>query len=126
MNDTTEQLSMSGAELFREETFTDQKIGSIRRLTPVDADGNQDASRQVQFFGQTQVLTPAGPLPISFELEASNLNEAADGFAEAAEQALEKTMQELQELRRQQQSSIVVPGQGGPGGGMPGGGLQMP
>ncbi len=125
MNDTTEQLNMSGAELYREETFTDQKIGSIRRLTPVDADGNQDTSRQTQFFGQTQVLTPAGPLPISFELEATSLSEAADGFAAAAEQALEKTMQELQEMRRQQQSSIVVPGQGGPTG-MPGGGLQMP
>jgi len=125
MNDTTEQLSMSSKDLYREENFTDQKIGSIRRLTPVDADGNDDSSRDVQFFGQTQVLTPAGPLPINFEMDVTTLSEATEAFAEGAEQALEKTMQEMQEMRRQQQSSIVVPGQGGPGG-APGGGLQMP
>lgn len=125
MNDTTEQLSMQTEDLYREENFTDQKIGSIRRLTPIDADGNDDPNRQVQYFGQTQVLTPAGPLPINFELEANNLSEAVEGFAAAAEIGLEKTMQELQEMRRQQQSSIVMPGQGGQGG-MPGGGLQMP
>lgn len=125
MNDSTEQLSMSVDNLYREESFTDQKVGTIRRLTPVDANGNDDSSRTAQFSGHTQVLTPGGALPINFELEASTLSEAADAFSSAAEQALEKTMQELQELRRQQSSSIMVPGQGGaPGGG--GSGIQMP
>ncbi len=131
MNDSTEQLSLNAEDLYREESFTDQKVGTIRRLTPVDTDGNDDSSRSAQFFGHTQVLTPAGALPINFELEqATNLGEAAAAFAEAAEKALEKTMQELQELRRQQSSSIMVPGQGGgggmPGGGMGGSGIQMP
>jgi len=112
---------MSHEDLYREETFTDQKVGTIRRLTPVDLDGNDDPSRPTQFSGQTQVLTQAGPLPINFELDAGNLSEAVAGFAAAAELGLEKTMQELQEMRRQQQSSIVVPGQGSPGNG-----LQMP
>ena len=122
MNETTEQLSMSVGDLYREDSFTDQKIGTIRRLIPVDGDGNEDSSRSTQFFGQTQVMTPAGPIPINFELEATTLAEAVEAFGPAAEQGLENTMQELQEMRRQQQSSIVVPGQGASGGS----GIQLP
>ncbi len=126
MSDSNEQFSMNAGDLYREESFTDQKSGTIRRMTPVDADGNADDSRSVQYFGHTQVLTPMGALPITFELEqAADLQQAIEGFGPAAEQAVEKTMQELQEMRRQQQSSIVVPGQGGAGS-PPGGGLQMP
>jgi hypothetical protein len=52
-------------------------------------------------------------------------------FGPAAKSAIERTVKELQELRRQQASSIVVPQGGlppmGPGGGVPGGGkIQMP
>lgn len=137
MSDNTEKFTFDSSNLYREETYTDQRTGAIRCMIPVDIDGNDDPQRSVQYHGQTQVLTPAGALPINFELEAGSLAEAAAGFAEAAEQALEKTMQELQEMRRQQSSSIMVPGgQGGSGmggggnvpgtGGMGGGGLQMP
>jgi len=124
--DMGEKLKMDPSELYLEETFTDQKIGTIRRLTPVDADGNRDASREVRFAGQTQVMTPAGALPISFELNGKDLAECAEQFAGEAEKALQETMEQLRKMQQEQESRIQVPGQGGPGGGMPGGGGGMP
>lgn len=135
MSDNLPDFKMDSQALYLEEQFTDHKVGSIRRMTPVDGDGKPDASRKTEYWGQTQVMTQVGALPLSFELEADTLQQAAEGFAEAAKQALEKTMDELQEMRRQQQSQIVTPGSGGggmggmgggPGGGMPGSGFQMP
>ncbi len=120
------QLRMDAADLYKEETFTDQKIGQIRRLTPVDADGNRDESRPVRYAGQTQVMTPAGALPISFELDGNNLAECAEKFAEEAEKALEETMEQLRKMQQEQENRIQVPGREGPGGGMPGGGGGMP
>lgn len=131
MNMSQEQTdaSMNPAELYREELFTDQKIGTIRRLTPVTPEGERDTTREVLYSGSTQVMTPMGALPINFDLEASTIGEAAEKFGPAAEVAVERTAKELEEMRRQQASKIVVPGQdGGMGGlggmgGMPGGGI---
>ena len=61
--------------------------------------------------------TPAGALPISFEIDAKNVGDAASQFAEGAKAAIERTMKELEEMRREAASSIVVPGQGGGMGG---------
>jgi hypothetical protein len=99
-------------------------------MTPVKGDGARDPAREVSFVGETQVLTQMGTLPINFALEAKTLDEAAKKFGPAAKAAIERTVRELQELRRQAASSIVVPQGGlppmGPGG-MPGGGkIQMP
>ncbi|MCC7486391.1 MAG: hypothetical protein IT529_15570 [Burkholderiales bacterium] len=119
-------MKMDPAALYREDVFTDRKIGVIRRLTPVRSDGSDDPSRQVLYSGETQILTSVGPLPVNFEIEAGNLGEAASRYAEAAKAAVERTVKDLQDLRRQAASSIVVPqgGMGGlPGGGLPGGGL---
>jgi aspartate aminotransferase-like enzyme len=66
-------------------------------------------------------MTGAGPLPISFEIEADTLADAVDKFGEAAKEAIERTVRDLQELRRQAASSIVVPQGGGMGGLGPGG-----
>ena len=122
--DNTPAIRMDTANLYREETFTDNAVGTLRRLTPVTAGGETDPGRPVQFIGTTQVLTNAGPLPLSFEIEAQTLTEAADAFGEAARKAFEHTMEELREMQRQQASSIVVPKGGvGPGGGMGPGGL---
>ncbi len=125
---TPEEIQFGSYELYQEETFTDRKVGTIQRLTPVDADGNPDPSRPVLYLGQTQVMTPAGALPINFELEANDLGEAAAGFGAAAQVGLEDTMKRLEEMRREHASSIIVPGAGGaPGGGPgPGGALKMP
>lgn len=120
-------IQMEPSKLYREELFTDRKIGTIRVLTPITAEGADDESRDVIYSGQTQVMTPAGALPISFEIDAQNIGEAATKFGDAAKQGIEDTMRELEEMRREQASSIVVPGAGGGMGGMPGGGkIQMP
>jgi hypothetical protein len=129
--DTSTEIRMDADKLYREETFTDNAVGTLRRMTPVTADGDTDPARPVQFIGSTQVLTTAGPLPLSFEIEATTLTEAAEGFGDAAREAFERTMEELKEMQRQQASSIVVPkggvdpmgGMGGMGGG---GNIQMP
>ena len=113
-------------ELYREEVFTDRRVGTIQRLTPVDKDGGTDPSRKVLYVGQTQVLTPAGGLPISFEIPANSLEEAARGFAAAAKAGVEDTMRRLEDLRREAASSIIVPEAGGGRGMGPGGGLKMP
>jgi hypothetical protein len=116
------EIQMDANNLYREEVFTDNAVGTLRRMVPVKADGELDPSRDVQYIGSTQVLTNAGPLPLSFEIEAGSLAEAAAAFGDAAKDAFEKTMNELRELQRQQASSIVVPQGGmGPGGGMGGG-----
>lgn len=116
--------------LYREEIYTDRRVGTIRVLIPVKSDGSPDAARRTLYAGEAQILTGAGPLPIGFDIEARSLEEAAMKFAETAKEAVERTVKELQELRRQAASSIVVP-QGGMGalgpGGLPGGGkIQLP
>jgi hypothetical protein len=125
--------SMDPAALYLEEVFTDRRVGTIRRLTPVKPDGTRDIARAVLYVGETQVIVPQlGTLPVGFEIPVATLEEAAKKFGELAKDAIEKMMRELQELRRQAASSIVVP-QGGlpPGGGlggMGGGGgkIQLP
>ena len=125
--ESSNEIKMDVSNLYREETFTDNTVGTLRRITPVTPEGEVDTTRSVQFVGSTQVLTTAGPLPLSFEIEATTLSEAADGFGDAAKQAFEKTMEELKEYQRQQASQIVVP-KGGmdPSGGMGGGKIQVP
>lgn len=117
---------MDPAALYREETFTDRKIGTLRILTPVRADGSPDPSRQVLYAGEAQLLTPGGLLPLGFEIEATSLADAVEKFAAGAAEAVERARREIEELRRQAASSIVVPDQMpggliGPGG-APGGG----
>jgi hypothetical protein len=119
---------MDSTSLYREELYTDRKVGMIRVLTPVKTDGSPDLSRPAVFVGEAQIYTNMGALPLSFELEASSLQEAVQQYADAAKQAVEQAVKEIQELRRQAASSIVIPqgGAGGLGGGGPGGGLIGP
>jgi hypothetical protein len=129
--DTLEQLTLNADGLYQEENFTDRQVGSIQRLTPVTRDGRPDDSRPVLYLGNTQVMTPAGALPLNFELEADSLEEAMAAFPPAAQAALEQTMEQLKEMQREQASRIMTPdqmgggGAPGGGGGMPGGGIQM-
>jgi hypothetical protein len=109
------QATMDPKQIYREETFTDRRVGTIRRLTPVGADGAADSARPVIFVGQAQVMTPMGAVPISFELDATTLDAAIHGFGAAADQAVQQTMRELQEMRREQASSLVIPDAGGAG-----------
>ncbi len=122
----TPDIQMDAEGLCREEVFTDNRIGTIRRLTPVTINGEQDSERPVQYIGSTQIMTPAGALPLNFEIPADSLQDAVEGFGAAAQQAVEQTMEELRELQRQQASSIVVPKAGMGPGTMGGGKIQLP
>ena len=127
--ETTNEIKVDPKQLYLEEIFTDRRVGTIRRLTPVTKDGVRDQGRAVLYIGETQVLTPAGALPIGFEIGAGSLEEAAEKFGTLAKEAIERTVKELQELRRQAASSIVVPQGPVPGitgGGAGGGKIQMP
>jgi hypothetical protein len=122
------EIKVDPNALYLEEVFTDRRVGTIRRMTPVKKDGERDQARAVLYIGETQVLTPAGALPIGFEIGAGSLEEAAEKFGQLAKEAIERTVKELQELRRQAASQIVVPqGPLPPMGGAGGGGkIQMP
>jgi len=113
-------IAMDSKGLYREETFTDRRVGTLQRLTPVTVSGADDSSRPVLYVGQTQVLTPAGALPLTFEVAATSLDDAVAKFGEGAKLALARTMRRLEELRREQASSIIVPGTAPAGGGQSG------
>lgn len=114
-------ISLDEKNLYREELFSDRRAGAVRRLVPVKSDGADDPTREVLYEGQTSLMTAAGSLPISFELKAKSLDEAIRQFPQAAREEVERTLEELQELRRQSSSSIVTPGSGGGGFGGAGG-----
>lgn len=120
-DDASDTLRFDTDNLYRIDTFTDQRSGSIRRMTPVDADGKDDATRPVRYVGEASAMTPAGTIPLSFELEGDSLASAAEGFSDGAQQAFQETLEELKRMQREQQQSIMVPGQEGkidmPGGG---------
>jgi len=121
---------MDPTALCREEIYTDGKVGTLRCMVPVNVDGSTDASRPMRFVGEAQILTPAGALPLSFEVDGDTLAEAVQNYAAAAKEGIERAVREIQEMRRQQSSGLVIPkgpiGPGGMPGGMGGGKIQMP
>ena len=117
------EVKVDKSNLYKEESFTDLKVATIRRLSPIREDGTPDTTRPVLFTGETTLMSDRGPLPIQAPIEAKDLNEAMDKFPEAVQVAVERLVEQAREMQRQQMSRIVVPGQGG-GGGIPGpGGL---
>jgi hypothetical protein len=122
-------LTMEADSVYREDVYTDRKVGTIRTLTPVKSDGSPDAGRKPLYVGEAQILTPMGAIPVTFDIEAATLDEAIKKYAAAAKEGVERTVKEIQEMRRQAASSIVIPQGGMPGGlpGMGGGGkIQIP
>jgi hypothetical protein len=128
--DRNQDPQMDADGLYQEDNFTDRRVGAIRRLTPVRPDASVDPTRPVLFIGQAEIMTNMGPVPLSFEIEGKTLEEAVQGFGVAAQAAIERTVQQIQEMRRQQASQLVVPQGGLPpnigGGGRGGGKIQMP
>src|SRR5256885_5266282 len=76
------EVQLDPKALYREDVFTDRRAGSIRRLTPVTADGSVDPTRPVLFSGQTQLLTPAGVLALGVEIEAATLGRSEEHTSE--------------------------------------------
>ncbi|MCF8037558.1 MAG: cytoplasmic protein [Desulfobacteraceae bacterium] len=102
-------------DLYREESVTDLKVASIRRMVPIKSDGSEDPSRSQVFFGSTQLMTPEGPLPIQSQLSATTLEEAMDEFPSAMRKALDQTIDRLKKMQQQQGGGGDVGGSGGAG-----------
>ncbi len=114
-NDTNalrEQLRVDVSGLHREEVFSDLRVATIRRLTPVKPDGTDDPSRPVLFIASTQIMSQAGPVPVSAEVEANDLADAIANFPDAIHQAVEQMIEDARELQRREASRLVVPGPG--------------
>ena len=110
-----DELKVDIKNLYREEVFTDLNFATVRQLTPVNADGKTDSMRDVLFFGQTQMMTPEGSIPIQFHIDARDLRHALELFPEAVKKTLSEVIESAKEAQRQAESRIVVPG-GNPGG----------
>ena len=110
-----QDVQMDAANLYREESYTDLKAGTMRKLVPVKADGSDDPSREPIFTAATQVMTPGGVLPLSGEVEgAKTLADAVAGFAPAIKQAIADLREEMAAMQRERASQIVVPGRNAP------------
>ena len=130
---TPAEAAMDANALYREEIITDRRVGTIRMMVPVKSDGSADAARKTLYTGEAQIMTNMGALPVSFDIEADTLADAVANYGDAARAGIERTMRELQELRRQASSGLIVPPAGaasaltGGHGGLPGGGkIQLP
>jgi hypothetical protein len=111
------ELKIDRSNLYIEETFTDLKVGMIKRMTPVKSDGAVDKTRKSVFVGQTSLMTPGGPLPIQAVIQAKDLQQAIKKFPEAMKMAMDKLAEEAKKYQQQEQariekpeSRIIVPG----------------
>ena len=107
--DTKGEFTIGVDNLYREETYTDFKIASIRRLSPVKPDGSQDYSRKPIFIGFTQLMTPDGPIPLQFHIDAKNLKQGWENFPDAMNRAMKEMVEKAEEMQRQESSRIIVP-----------------
>ena len=105
------EIEVDSENLYREEIFTDMRVATIRRLTPVNADGAFDPSRKVIFVGQAQLMSQVGPLPVQTVIEAGTLKEAMEKFPAALREAVDELMDEAREARRREASRIIHPGE---------------
>jgi hypothetical protein len=110
-------FTVDRSNLYREESITDLKVASIRRMVPITAEGEDDSSRSPVFFGHTQILTPQGPLPLQARLMANNLAEALSAFPQAMEQEMAQVIEQIRKMQAAEQqkkqandSRIIVPG----------------
>ena len=113
MADATSQLldglQVDRNNLYREETVTDLKVATLKRLVPITVDGEPDLGRPVRFLGQTQIMSQMGPLPVQCQIDATTLDEAIEKFPAAIKTAVDEMLEEARELQRQEMSRIVVP-----------------
>ena len=92
-------LNLDGNNLYREESFTDLKVGAIRKLTPVTNDGKLDESRDPIFMAHTQLMSPDGPFPVSCFIKTKTLPEAVDKFPEEMSREVKKVLDASQKAK---------------------------
>ena len=103
------ELKIDRSNLYSEETFTDLKVGMIKRMTPVKSDGTVDKTRKPVFVGQTSLMTPGGPLPLQAVIQAKDLQQAIKKFPEAMKVAMDRLAEEAKKYQEQEQSRVAKP-----------------
>jgi hypothetical protein len=106
------EFRIDRSNLYREESFTDLKTGTIKRLTPVKADGSEDKGRRTIFVGHTSILTPNGPLPIQNNIPAKELQQAIKKFPEVMQEAMDQLIEEVKKYQEQEKARIQKPSSG--------------
>ena len=112
------ELKLDRSNLYKEETFTDLKVGMIKQMSPVKPDGSEDKTRKTVFVAHTSLMTPGGPLPLQAVIQAKDLQQAIKKFPESMKVAMDRLAQEAKKYQEQQQqeriekpdSRIIVPG----------------
>ena len=112
------ELKLDKSNLYEEKTFSDLKVGIIKRMTPVKSDGSVDKTRKSVFVGQTSLMTPGGPLPLQAVIQAKDLQQAIKKFPDAMKVAMDRLAEEAKKYQQQQEqgrvekpdSRIIVPG----------------
>ena len=104
------EIKLDITNLYKEEVFTDLRVGSLKQLTPVTKEGDRDLARPIVFIGETQLMSQVGPLPVQTHIEAENLQGAIERFPAAIQTAVEAMIDEVKEHQRKEMSRIVVPG----------------
>ncbi|SHI67352.1 Protein of unknown function, DUF255 [Desulfatibacillum alkenivorans DSM 16219] len=109
-------FTVDESNLYREESITDMKVASIRRMIPIKTDGSEDPDRKTIYIGHTQLMSSQGPVPIQETLEVDSLEEAIKAFPAAMEKSLKEMVDRIQQMQREQEimqreeSRIIVPG----------------
>ena len=106
------EFRIDRSNLYREESFTDLKTGTIKRLTPVRSDGSEDKGRRTIFVGHTSILTPNGPLPIQNNIPAKELQQAIKKFPEVMQEAMDQLIEEVKKYQEQEKARIQKPSSG--------------
>ena len=104
-------FTIDADNLYREESITDLKAATIRKMVPIKIDGSADEKRSIKFIGDTTLMTQMGPIPVQFPIEADSLEAAFGLFPEGIKAAVEKLNDRAKEMAREEASRIVVPGQ---------------
>ena len=96
---------MDVAALYREEIFTDRKVGTLRVLQPVTPAGAADSTRATIYQGEAQLMTSMGPLPISFDIDAGRKEKLVKGL-----DAIGETLQHADDIARyEHERSLSAP-----------------
>ena len=98
--------------LYLEETYTDLRVGRIRKLTPVRVDGTPDKNRKPLFIGEAQLGVKDHILPIQCDIDAMGLADAVEKYPDAIHAAFERIVKEAEEVKKAQkenESRIIIP-----------------
>ena len=82
------EFKIDRSNLYAEESFSDLKTGTIKRLTP------------------------NGPLPIQNNIPAKDLQQAIKKFPEVMQQAMDQLIEEVKKYQEQEQGRIQKPDSG--------------